>query len=49
MMIHYYITNCGAFKYMQTTHSLYQFMCIEVNKREQNYMITLYILTSTYQ
>jgi hypothetical protein len=24
-------------------------MCIEVNKREQNYLKTLYILTSTYQ
>ena len=33
MMIHYYITDCGAFK----IHANYiPFMCIEVNKREQN-------------
>jgi hypothetical protein len=31
--IHYYITDCGAFK----IHANYiPFMCIEVNKREQN-------------
>jgi hypothetical protein len=36
-MIHYYITDCGAFK----VHANYPFpMCIEVNNRDQNYLKT---------